>query len=190
MNVIETKRWCENCPLRLYNTKGYSLSGTGTPYHKLLIIVPNVDYIAYKNKDMSFSSQVDIIKEVFSSTGVLEPTIYIVPLIRCNENISCNVNEDVINRCLNYTNRDITVYGFTRILVLGNAVKRLLQCNIKDNIDTYFDFKHFIVEVNYAPLVKYTDKDLYDIFKRKLITWYNESINNVYTNKKIIRTYD
>lgn len=188
MNVTDNKKWCVDCPLRLYNTKGYNLNGTGNPYYGNLIIVPNVDYQAYKEGDMSFSAQVEIVNEILhSSTGELESKVFIVPLIRCNERISCEVNKDIINKCINYTNRDITVYGFTRILLLGNVVDRLLNVSIKYNLDTYFISNNFAIEVNYSPLTKYTNDNLYQTFKDKLCSWYNESVNKVYTNKKVIR---
>ena len=55
---------CEGCVLRLYNTKSYNLRGVGNPFSGNCIVVPNVDYKAYKGKSMSFSSQVEVIKEV------------------------------------------------------------------------------------------------------------------------------
>lgn len=189
MNVIDNKKWCQNCPCRLYNTKGYNLNGVGSPYYGNLIVIPNVDYQAYKESNMNFSTQVEIINDVLhSSTGELEHKIFITPLIRCNEYISCDVNDDIINRCINYTNRDISMYGFTRILLLGSAVDRLLHKTIKHNLDVYFCRKNFVIEVNYSPLVKYTNDDLYVTFKDKLCSWYNEAVNKVYTNKR--RCYD
>ena len=182
------KDFCENCPLRLYNTKGYCLSGVGDPYHGNLIVIPNVDYKGYKAQDISFSNQVKIITDVISSTGVLEK-VYIVPLIRCNETISCEVDQTIINRCINWTNRDITIYEFKRILLLGSAVDRILHSTVKYTIDKYISGKQFLIETNYSPLIKYTNDELYKVFKSKLISWYNEAINKIYTKKEIIR-YD
>ena len=72
---------CDDCALRLYNTKSYNLQGIGNPFYGNCIVIPNVDYKAYKGKSMDFSTQVDIIKEtLILSTGVEESNLYIVPL--------------------------------------------------------------------------------------------------------------
>ena len=49
------KSICDNCALRLYNTKSYNLQGIGNPFYGNCIVVPNVDYKAYKGKSMDFS---------------------------------------------------------------------------------------------------------------------------------------
>ena len=63
------KSVCDNCALRLYNTKSYNIQGIGNPFYGNCIVVPNVDYVAYKKGDMGFSTQVDVIKSIISSTG-------------------------------------------------------------------------------------------------------------------------
>ena len=52
---------CSECPIRLFNNKHYNLQGIGNPYFGNCIVVPNVDYNAYKNGSMGFSNQVEII---------------------------------------------------------------------------------------------------------------------------------
>lgn len=54
--------YCEDCVIRLFNNKHYNLQGIGNPYFGNCIIVPNVDYNAYKKGSMEFSKQVEIIK--------------------------------------------------------------------------------------------------------------------------------
>ena len=39
---------CDLCPMRLFNTKHYNLRGVGNPYFGKCIVIPNVDYDAYK----------------------------------------------------------------------------------------------------------------------------------------------
>ena len=96
MNTI-----CKDCALRLYNTKSYNLQGVGNPFYGNCIVVPNVDYKAYKGKSMSFSSQVEVIKEVLIPlTGVEESNFYVVPLIRCNEQISREIDKRTFDNCL------------------------------------------------------------------------------------------
>lgn len=174
MNTI-----CDNCALRLYNTKSYNLQGVGNPFYGNCIVVPNVDYKAYKGKSMDFSTQVEIIKEtLILSTGVEESNLYIVPLIRCNEQISCKLDAVTYNKCLHWFADDMRKYQFKNVLLLGNAARRFLNVNIKDYLDTIVLSKKGIrYFVNYSPLVQYIDDKLFDTFKEYLIKWYN-SINN------------
>ena len=165
---------CEGCALRLYNTKSYNLHGVGNPFSGNCIVVPNVDYKAYKGKSMSFSSQIEVIKEILIPlTGVEESNFYVVPLIRCNEQISCELDDVTYSRCLQYFASDIRKYDFKNILLLGTAARRFLKCNITEYLDTIMissnNRRYF---VNYSPLVKYADEKLYNIFKEKLIHWY------------------
>ncbi len=53
----------------MFNNKCYNLQPTGNPLYGNAIVVPNVDYNAYKNKGMSFSKYVEVIKDIISSTG-------------------------------------------------------------------------------------------------------------------------
>ena len=170
---------CNNCALRLYNTKSYNLQGVGNPYMGNVIVVPNVDYKAYKGKSMDFSAQVEIIKDILIPfTGVEESNFYIVPLIRCNERISCEVDNATYKRCLQYFADDITKYDFKNILLLGNAARRFLNVNISDCLDkVYVSKNNRRYFINYSPLVQFIDDKLYETFKSNLIKW-NNSINS------------
>ena len=86
-----------------FNNKHYNLQGIGNPYFGKCIVVPNVDYIAYKKGDMGFSTQVEIIQDVLSSTGEGD-NVFIVPLIRCNENISCDFDISKIKKFMEKNN--------------------------------------------------------------------------------------
>lgn len=178
--------YCEDCVIRLFNTKHYNLQGIGNPYFGNCIIVPNVDYNAYKKGDMEFSKQVEIIKSIISSTGELDD-LYILPLIRCNEYVSCELNEDSYLKCIGYLIEDMKKYQFKNIMLLGNAGRRFLNCNISDYFDTIFiSINNRRYWVNYSPLITYTDSDKYEIFKSNLIRWYNSIKNNDFTNYKIL----
>lgn len=177
---------CDECPLRLYNTKQHNLQGVGNPFAKRCIIVPNVDYVAYKNRSMDYSSQVEIIKSIISSTGELTE-LYILPLIRCNTTISCEVNDDIYNRCLTYLINDFKQYNFRDILLLGEAARRFLNCDISLYLN------HIMVSpnnrlygVNYSPLIKFIDDNNFEIFKNHLLKWYNASINNNFNEYEIL----
>lgn len=162
---------CDECPIRLFN-KHHNLQGVGNPYFGNCIVVPNVDYDAYKKGDMGFSKQVEIIKEVISSTGELE-NIYIVPLLRCNETVSYKVDDDSYNRCLNHFANDMRKYQFKRILLLGDAVRRFLHCDISNYLATLIVSKNNICyNVNYSPLIKYVDENKFEVFAHYLRQWY------------------
>lgn len=178
--------YCEDCVIRLFNTKHYNLQGIGNPYFGNCIIVPNVDYNAYKKGGMEFSKQVEIIKSIISSTGELDD-LYVLPLIRCNEYVSCELNEDNYIKCIGYLIEDMKKYQFKNIMLLGNAGRRFLNCNISDYFDTIFiSINNRRYWVNYSPLINYTDSDKYEIFKSNLIRWYNSIKNNDFTNYKIL----
>lgn len=178
--------YCEDCVIRLFNNKHYNLQGIGNPYFGNCIIVPNVDYNAYKKGGMEFSKQVEIIKSLISSTGELDD-LYVLPLIRCNEYISCELNEDIYLKCIGYLVEDMKKYQFKNIMLLGSAGRRFLNCNISDYFDTIFvSVNNRRYWVNYSPLINYTDSDKYEIFKSNLIRWYNSIKNNDFTNYKIL----
>lgn len=178
--------YCEDCVIRLFNTKHYNLQGIGNPYFGNCIIVPNVDYNAYKKGGMEFSKQVEIIKSLISSTGELDD-LYVLPLIRCNEYVSCELNEDSYLKCIGYLIEDMKKYQFKNIMLLGSAGRRFLNCNISDYFDTIFiSVNNRRYWVNYSPLINYTDSNKYETFKSNLIRWYNSIKNNDFTNYKIL----
>lgn len=183
---------CKDCALKLYNTKHYNLQGIGNPWNGLCIIIPNVDYNAYKKGDLSFSAQVEIIKSIFSTGDELQnnilDNIYIVPLIRCNETISCPIDNITYNRCLHFLADDVRTYKFHDILLLGNACRRFLGINPKEYLDYMFISKKGIrYTVNYSPLVKLTNDDLFNSFQKHLLSWYNNVINNnIVKNYKVM----
>ena len=185
---------CEECPIRLFNNKHYNLHGIGNPYFGNCIVVPNVDYSAYKKGSMGFSKQVEIIKEVLHlSTGEQDnldnlDDIYIVPLIRCNETISCELDDNSYNRCLTHFANDMRKYQFKRILLLGDAGRRFLNCDITENLNTLMvSPNNKFYNINYSPLIKYKDNEKFFIFETYLIKWYNWCKSQISTYDKIIK---
>jgi len=178
---------CKECPMRLFNTKHYNLQGIGNPYLGKCIVIPNVDYNAYKKGNIGYSNQVEIIKSVISSTGEVTD-LYILPFIRCNETIACELNNDIYNRCLYHFNNDINKYQFKHILLLGDAGRRFLNCDIKDNLNNLcISHNGRIYSINYSPLVKYTDNNKFEVFKTYLRKWYNSITYNDFTQYNILR---
>lgn len=165
---------CDDCALRLFNTKHYNLKGVGNPYFGNCILIPNVDYSAYKENSLDFSKQVEVIKEVLNlPTGELE-NLYIAPLVRCCESISCPTNNDAYVRCLNYFGEDVKKYNFKHILLLGQTGSIFLNVCIRDYLDTLMVSKNGrFYNVNYSPLTKYTNEKLFEQFKQYLTKWYN-----------------
>lgn len=178
---------CKECPMRLFNIKHYNLQGIGNPYLGKCIVIPNVDYNAYKKGNIGYSNQVEIIKSVISSTGEVTD-LYILPFIRCNETIACELNDDIYNRCLYHFSNDINKYQFKHILLLGDAGRRFLNCDIKDNLNNLcISSNGRIYSINYSPLVKYTDNNKFEVFKTYLRKWYNSITYNDFTQYNILR---
>lgn len=178
---------CAECPVRLFNTKNHNLQGIGNPYYGNCIVVPNVDYDAYKKGSMGFSKQVEIIKQsLSSSTGELD-NVYIVPFIRCNDTISCEFDDDTLNRCLHHFANDMRTFQFKKVLLLGESVRMFLNCNIKDYLDTLIiSSNNKFYNVNYSPLIKYVDEEKYDTFKKYLIKWYYWCTSNINVYQNIV----
>ena len=173
---------CQECALRLFNKKGYCISGCGNPLSGRMIVVPNVDYKAYKNVNLSFGSQVDIIKEYVDINDV-----YIVPLIRCNETISCDVNADIINRCLYYLGVDLIKYDITDVLLLGSAVVRFFGISIKEIINKLIiSSRNRRYTGSYSPLIQFVNDDKFKEFVEHLQNWYISSKYNNFNNYEIM----
>ena len=178
---------CTGCALRLFNTKHYNLQGIGNPYFGKCIVIPNVDYEAYKKGNIGFSKQVEIIKSIISSTGELID-VFIVPFIRCNETISCELNDDIYRRCLTNFANDIRKFDFQDILLLGEAGRRFFTCDINQYLDTIIiSSNNRRYCVNYSPLIKYIDDNKFKIFKSNLLKWYNSVNNKCYNGYEILR---
>ena len=160
---------CNKCPLRMFNNKCYNLQPTGNPLYGNAIVVPNVDYNAYKNKGMSFSKYVEVIKDIISSTGELDD-YYVIPLIRCRLAKECPVNSEILR------------YKLRHVMLLGDAAKFWLNI---DNISSYTDSvicdskTRTIYNVSYSPFVKYIDDSKFEDFKSHLMEWYIRIITGI-----------
>lgn len=176
---------CTNCSLRLFN-KHYNLKGVGNPNSGNVIIIPNIDYNAYKHGSLAASEQVDIIKSVIteshiSSTGGLLTNVFITPLLKCSDiPSSYPIDENVIKLCFNYIINDFKMYNFNNVLLCGAAANLMLnisalskytdKCFISSNLRKYV--------VTYNPLIKHIDEDKFKTFKVHLEKWYASCIYN------------
>lgn len=178
---------CDNCPLRLFNSKCHNLQGVGNPFMGKLIILPNVDYDAYKHKDMSFSKQVEVLMQHITFTGELAET-YIVPLIRCNESLGCDINDDIIRNCQRYLAKDFKTYDFKHIMLCGSAVDRFLHTSIHSLINSIIVSNNKrLYYVNYSPLIKYVNKDKFNTFITKVNDFLYSASNKDYSKYNIIK---
>lgn len=179
---------CDNCAMRLYTNKSCNLQGIGNPFYGNAIIIPNMDYKTYKNKKkLGFSAQVSILQSILL-TGVEDLNCFILPSIRCDEQIFCELDKTSYKNCLALLAHDIKKYQLKDILLLGTAAMRFLNISsIKEYLNTMFISKNNIrYYCNYSPLVNYYNKDLVSVFQENLIKWHN-SVTNKSFNYKIIR---
>jgi len=182
---------CDNCALRIYNPKHYNLQGIGSPYYGNCIVIPNVDYNAYKHNNLGYSNQIKIILEegaVILSTGELQELVYFCPIIRCNELVTCPIDKDSFNLCLTHFVNDVRQYDLKFILLLGEAVTRILDINIGENLNNaYITKDNRIFFVNYSPLTKFTNERLYNEFVNNLRKWINAIKTKDFTNYNLIK---
>ena len=186
--LIMASKVCEDCPLGMFNTKCKCLSGVGNPMSGMIIVVPNVDYNAYKNRGMTFSKYVEIVKETITSlTGGLEQLDpYIVPLIRCKLDDKCPVNENIIHRCMLHTFADIRMNAINKIMLLGSAANNF-GFDITKGKDKLYYIAPYVYSTNYSPFIKFIDDNKYDEFRNRLVKWLTASKDNNYNGMEIIK---
>ena len=79
-------------------------------------------------------------------------------------------------------------YQFKRILLLGDAGRRFLNCDIIENLNTLMvSANNKFYNINYSPLIKYKDNGKFFIFETYLIKWYNWCKSQISTYDKIIK---
>ena len=178
---------CEGCPLGMFNTKCKCLSGVGNPMSGMIIIVPNVDYNAYKNRGMTFSKYVEIVRDtIIPFTGGLEQLDpFIVPLIRCKLDKRCPVNEYIARRCMLHTFADIRINNIKKIMLLGNAATNF-GFDITKGKDKLYYVSPFVYSTNYSPFIKFIDNNNYDEFRNRLIKWISANKDTNYNGMEII----
>ena len=178
---------CEGCPLGMFNTKCKCLSGVGNPMSGMIIVVPNVDYNAYKNRGMTFSKYVEIVRDtIIPFTGGLEQLDpFIVPLIRCKLDDKCPVNEYIVRRCMLHTFADIRVHNIKKIMLLGKAATSF-GFDITKGKDKLYYVAPFVYSTNYSPFIKFIDDNKYDEFRNRLVKWLTANKDNNYNGMEIV----
>lgn len=179
--------YCDNCVMRLFNNKKYHFKGVGNPWYGTCIIVPTVDYFAYKKGDMEYSAQVKVIKDNISSTGE-EDSIYITPLIKCTNYTGCIIDNNIISNCMNYLSNEFKTYNFRNVLLLGDAAKYFLNIDSISNKlnNIYISKNRRKYFINYSPNVKNFNSDNYKVFKENLIKFINSTKHSYYEHYNIV----
>lgn len=169
---------CDNCALRLINDKAYNLQGVGNPLYGNAIIIPNVDYKAYRKKQLLFGDYVKEIQSSLSSTGELN-NIYITPLLHCKVDKIYPVNDDIIINCSKILEYEFKKYNFKRVLILGSAVEKLMRLDLSKfaGKTLFYKQKGIYYTLSYSPLIKHSNNNLYKLFKLHLLKWYENVIN-------------
>jgi uracil-DNA glycosylase family 4 len=181
--------YCEDCALGMFNTKCKCLNGIGNPMSGKIIVVPDVDYNAYKNKGMTFSKYVEIVTQaITSSTGGLEKLdVYIVPLIRCKPVQQCPMTKDIAAKCMQYTFDEIKDNGIHKVMLLGNAAAYMQFPSTYYTKDIIYLIGNVGYSTCYSPFIKFRDDIKYNEFCNRLNTWYNADKTNNYNGMKIIK---
>lgn len=121
---------CNDCALRLFNTKGHNIHGVGNAHYGNMIIMAYVDKESYKAQNYSFSKGVQMLNNhCISSTGELITNYcYITPAIKCKIPITFEIGNDIIKRCTYILCREITQYNIRLVMLIGSANK-LFGCS-------------------------------------------------------------
>lgn len=189
---MELNNKCSNCALGLFNEKCKCLSGVGNPMSGKLIVVPNVDYRAYKNRGMTFSKYVEIVKDILiPSTGGLEQLdVFIVPLIRCKLTDKCPVTDDIAKNCMTYTFDDIVNNDIHKVMLLGSAAFYAGFPSSSITKDKLFVLGNVVYSTAYSPFVKFKDDIKYKELCNRLIKWYGADKTNNYNGMEIVMHND
>lgn len=166
---------CDNYALRLFNDKGYNLPGIGTTYYGNFIIIPNVDKPAYKQQNLNFSKQVEIVSQsLFSLTGELVVDFsYITALIKCKETNKLELTDDIFKRCICYLKYEIRQFRPRHVLCLGNVAQCLFNVSVSELLGKVIYHNGIFYSFDYNPSIKLYDVDKFNIFEEHLVKWYN-----------------
>lgn len=173
---------CDNCPLRLFNDKGYNLKGIGNSSYGNMAILPNIDKEAYKNNDISFSKQLDVINQILSK-GEFQENFYITPLIKCKETTNCITTDIIIRNCQIHLMNEIKRCNPRHVILFGSSIRRLFNVNISiENVigKIYVSPNNRIYYFNYSPFIVYKNIDKQSVFIEELLKAYYSITNKYY----------
>lgn len=164
--------------MRLLNDKVYNLQGVGNPMFGNVIIIPNVDYKAYRRKRLELGEYVKEIISTILPTGELSD-VYITPLVHCKANRTYPVNNSILRNCSQILQYEFKKYNFKRVLILGSAVEQIMGLDLKKYAGKtiYYRQNNSFWTMTYSPLCKHSNATKYSEFKNHLTKWYNNVIN-------------
>lgn len=83
---------------------------------------------------------------------------------------------------------DVRKYNFKNILLLGDAGRRFLNCDIFDNLNNLIiSSNNRFYNINYSPLIKYVNEEKFAIFETYLRKWYSCCITQNFNSYDVIR---
>lgn len=180
---------CENCPLRLFNDKGYNIKGIGNIHYRKMIVLPYIDYNAYKHQNMNMSSLIDIMNNVvLLFTGdKIETSFYITSFIKCKESNRFKIDNSIISKCSNYLFDEIIKHDIKYIMLLGNSAERLFNTKISNLIGKCIKYNNIYWFFNYSPNIYIYDSNKFEIFKSELYKYIDATNNNNFSNYERIK---
>ena len=177
---------CDDCALRLFNSKGHNIQGIGTALYGNMIVLPYIDKSAYKLQRLDYSKLVSILCD--SSMGELPINYaYITSIIKCRETINLEMTDDIRNRCITYLTKEVIEFKPRTILCLGNAAHQLFNVPVSKLIDKIIVSNGIIYFFNYSPGVAKYDADKFEEFKQHYAKYYGAIKNKNYYGYEIIK---
>lgn len=170
---------CQDCALRLFNTKGHNIIGEGCTQYGNVIIIPYIDKDAYRRQDITFDNGVKIVKDIITeecNEDILN-WCYFTSLIKCNETTKCPVNDNILRRCFTHLIKEFNDIKPKNVLMLGTDTPAKVNDLNFYNYSThrpFIDVKGINFSWNYSPYVKYYNKERFNLFKSSLIEWFNQ----------------
>lgn len=168
---------CDKCALRLFNDKGYNISGQGNPNYGNLIVLPYIDKDAYRNQNISYANMVKDMQEIIkeeTSEDLLD-WCYVTSLVKCKETRRCEITDIILRNCFENLIEEFRLYDFKQVLLLGvDTPSKFNELNLYNfSIHrAYINTTNVNFSWNYSPGVKYYNADKFEIFKAALIKWF------------------
>lgn len=174
---------CDDCPLKL-NLKGYREPQVyGNPFSNLAIVIPYID-----TENIEDDVGVKEIVQTISSTGGLEQSYVIAPMLQCSPTkLNYEVAQSYYYDCLKRTMSKFSL-AKKHILLCGLEPVNIILSTININVwkDKVFKYAKQTISITYSPRIKLIDKDKGKVFTDNLIKWYNAAINNDYSAYDIL----
>ena len=183
----DNKVYCSDCPLQLYN-KNIKITGRGTIHTRNLIVIPYIDKVSGKSRNILSNSVVEELNSIFNSpTGeLLEDYFYITSSIKCNYNVKLTIDDNVTNKCLNYLRHEIQTLRPRTILLIGDSVRFVLGVSVKESIGKIYYKNGYYYITNYNPLCKHYSEVEYKVFLQEANFFFSAIAYNNFNHYKLV----